>query len=90
MTSDGVCSYKERKYNFTPDFAPLEHYHTILMAEKYQKYDFGDSVGLKNGYLKARKDLIGMLFETGRKLRQTESTVYLAISYMDIILNTKN
>ena len=37
-----------------------------------------------------RKQLIEALFETGKRLRQTESTVYLAISYMDAILNTSN
>jgi hypothetical protein len=41
-------------------------------------------------YKNERKQLVEMLFETGKRLRQTQSTVFLAISYMDEILNSKN
>jgi hypothetical protein len=67
--------------------APLEHYHTLFIDEKYQNHEF---INCKSEYWRIRKDLIEMLFDTGKKLRQTISTVYLAISYMDIILNTVN
>lgn len=66
---------------------PLEHYHTIVLDEKYQCYPFQTR---SSPYLSSRKSLIGLLFTIGRKLRQQESTVYLAIKYLDIILNTDN
>ena len=87
ITTSGVCSYKERRENFNSGIAPLEHYHTILMDEKYQNHEY---LTMNKEYFAVRKDLIELLFETGKKLRQTQSTVYLAISYMDIILNTAN
>jgi len=67
--------------------ASLEHYHTMLVDEKYQTYEF---LSNKSVYLVTRKGLIELLFSTGKKLRQTESTVFLAIRYLDIILNTRN
>ncbi|CAI2366193.1 unnamed protein product [Moneuplotes crassus] len=86
-TKEGIVSFKLPKFNMKPDFAPLEHYHTILLDENYQKYQF---LTTQKQYYSERKKLIELLFSTGKKLRQTRSTVYLAIKYMDIILNTSN
>lgn len=88
ITEQGVSSFKtffssSQKFQI----APLEHFHTILIDEKYQHHEF---INWKTEYWKMRKDLIEMIFSTGKKLRQTQSTAYLAISYMDIILNTVN
>jgi hypothetical protein len=41
-------------------------------------------------YLSQRKSLVDLLFETGKRLRQTQSTCFLAVSYMDLILNSQN
>lgn len=85
ISKKGVFSYKPSNTNLNSQVVPLEHYHTILVDEKYQTEEY---YSIKSAYSESRKFLIDMLFETGRKLRQTVSTIYLAIQYMDIIINT--
>jgi hypothetical protein len=87
ISKEGITSLKESYSNFESQVAPLEHYHTTLIDEKYQNYEFNER---SSDYSAMRKQLIEKLFETGKRLRQTQSTVFLAISYMDIILNTMN
>lgn len=87
VSKEGVTSFKETNSNFESQVAPLEHYHTTLIDEKYQNYEY---VERSFEYAVMRKELIDKLFEIGKRLRQTQSTVFLAISYMDIILNTVN
>mmetsp|Transcript_929 Transcript_929/g.889 ORF Transcript_929/g.889 Transcript_929/m.889 type:complete len:246 (+) Transcript_929:257-994(+) len=59
----------------------------MLIDEKYQNHDYFFD---QNDYSVCRKQLIETLFDIGKRLRQTESTVYLAVGYMDIILNSDN
>jgi len=73
--------------NFECFLAPLEHYHTMLIDEKCQTYDY---ILTNNEYIKIRSKIIKLLLDTGKRLRQTESTINLAITYTDIILNTNN
>lgn len=87
ISVDGTTSLKESQYNVESLVAPLELYHTILVDEKNQSYEFYQH---ETQYSSFRKKLIEGLFEAGKRLRQTESTVYLAIFYMDVILNTSN
>ena len=86
-SKEGIIAYKEFNMNFECRVAPLEHYHTMLIDEKYQSHNYIDS---NKNYFKARGNLINMIMEAGRKLRQSQSIVHLAIKYMDIILNTNN
>lgn len=85
ITKTGISTFKDSQSNSESKVAPLEHYHTILIDEKYQTYEFTETP-----YTQIRKQLIDMLFEIGKKLRQTTSTVFLSIKYMDIILSTVN
>ena len=87
ISADGTTSLKESSNNIESLVAPLELYHTILVDEKNQNYEF---IQDQTEYSSLRKQLIEVLFEAGKRLRQTESTVYLAISYLDVILNTSN
>ena len=86
-SKNDIKVFKESTTHLDCPVQPLEHYHTMLVDEKYQNYEFKNE---NYGYYNIRSLLIDMLNETGRRLRQSQSTVNLAIRYTDIILNTDN
>lgn len=87
VCKDKTIAYKPASLQFECRVAPIEHFHTMLIDEKYQVQDF---LLTNTDYFMVRSGIISMLMEAGRRLRQTESTVHLAVRYTDIVLNTDN